>query len=166
MRRPITTILIAAFTVALLGGTALADKGTKATNFTVRDIKGKTVRLSDYKDKAVFMSFWAVWCKPCLVELKFLNKMYKKYKDKGFEVLAISIDGPETQARVKPLVRSKKFKFRVAIDKDKRVVKLYNPKNAAPYSVLIKKGKVIKKREGFQVSEKDEIEKEIQEMLK
>ena len=166
MRRLITTTILAAVTVALLGGAALADKGTKATNFTVRDIKGKTVRLSDYKDKALILSFWAVWCKPCLVELKFLNKMYKKYKGQGFEMLAISIDGPETQARVKPLVRSKKFKFPVAIDKNKRIVKLYNPKNAAPYSVFINKGVVIKKREGFQVSEKKEIEKEIQEMLK
>ena len=165
MRRPITTLFIAAATILLLGGTAMA-KGGKATNFTVRDLKGKTVRLSDYKDKALIMTFWAVWCKPCMVELKFLNKMYKKYKKDGFEVLAISIDGPETQARVKPLVRSKKFTFPVAIDKDKRVIKLYNPKNAAPYSVMIKKGVVTKKREGFQVSEKEEIEKEIKEMLK
>ena len=159
------TILL--ITALLVGGAGVAQaKGSKATNFTLRDIKGKSLKLSDYKDKTVYMAFWAVWCKPCLKELKFLNKMHKKYKSKGFEVLAISIDGPETQARVPSLVRSKKLKFRVAIDKEKRVTKLYNPKNAAPFSEVIKKGKIIKKREGFQVSEKKEIEKEIKELLK
>ena len=165
MRLTVKIILIT-IAIVIAGSSTVLAKGGKATNFTVRDIYGKTIRLSDYKDKAVMLSFWAVWCKPCLVELKFLNKMYKKYKDKGFVVLAISIDGPETQARVKPLVRSKKFKFPVAIDKEKRVVKLYNPKNAAPYSVMIRKGKIIKKREGFQVSEKAELEEEIKEMIK
>ena len=147
--------------------TALAGKrGGKATNFTLRDIKGKYVRLSDFKKDLVLMSFWATWCKPCLTELKHLNKLYKKYKSRGFVVLAISIDGPESRAKVKPTVRRYKFKFPVAIDKEKRVVKLYNPKNAAPYTVYIKKGRIIKTREGFQVSDLPAIENEIKKLLK
>ena len=165
------TALLSIVTVALLftsAAPAMAQKkkGGRATNFTLRDIKGKYLRLSDFKDKVVLMSFWATWCKPCLAELKHLNKLYAKYKSKGFVVLAISIDGPETRAKVKPTVRRYKFKFPVAIDKEKRVVKLYNPKNAAPYTVYIKKGRVIKTREGFQVSDLPAIEAEIKKLLK
>jgi len=142
-----------------------ATAGARATNFTLRDLKGKYVRLSDFKDKVVLMSFWAVWCKPCLVELKHLQKIYKKYKDRGFVVLAVSIDGPETQAQVKSIVRRYKLTFPVAIDKAKRAVKLYNPKLAAPFSVLIDRGKVVKKRQGFQVSDAKIMEKEVRDLL-
>ena len=140
--------------------------GGKATNFTVRDIKGKYVRLSDFSGKGVLMNFWATWCKPCLVELKHLQKLYKKYKSKGFVVLAVSMDGPETRAKVKPLIKRYKLTFPVVIDKETRIVKLYNPKNAAPFSVFIKKGKVTKTREGFQVSDISAIEKEVKDLIK
>ena len=157
-------IVSAVLALGLLPATALAQKG-KATNFTLRDLSGKYLRLTDFKDKVVLMSFWATWCKPCITELKHLNKMYKKYKPKGFVVLAIAIDGTESQAKVKPYVKRYKFKFPVAIDKDKRVVKLYNPKQAAPFSVYIKKGRIIKTREGFQVSDVPAIDREIKKLL-
>lgn len=180
MTRCLASILVLAACLVLPGTAALAEDPPKkeppkeepkekegtATNFTLRDVSGKFVRLSDYSDKVVMMSFWAVWCKPCLVELKHLEKLYKKYSKKGFVVLGISIDGPETQAEVKPLVQRYKLTFPVAIDKEKRVVKLYNPKNAAPFSIIFKNNKKIKTREGFQVSDVEAIEKEIADLLK
>ncbi len=166
-------ILRAAAAASILGltlGVGLAAPaeaaGGKATNFTVRDIKGKYVRLSDFSQKGVLMNFWATWCKPCLIELKHLQKLYKKYKSKGFVVLAVSMDGPETRAKVKSLVKRYKLTFPVVIDKETRIVKLYNPKNAAPFSVFIKKGKVTKTREGFQVSDISAIEKEVKDLIK
>ncbi len=139
--------------------------GGTATNFTIRDLNGKHLRLSDFSKNVVLMSFWATWCKPCLAELRHLEKLYQKYRGKGFVVLAISMDGPESQAGVKPLVQKYRLSFPVAIDKETRVVKLYNPKHAAPFSVLIRRGKVVRTRETFQVSDLPAIEKEIQDLL-
>lgn len=156
--------LSAALLILSLSLPALA--GNKATNFTVRDIKGKYLRLSDFNKRVVLMNFWATWCKPCLVELRHLQKLYKKYKSKGFVVLAVSMDGPETRAKVKPFIRRYKLTYPVVVDKESRIVKLYNPKNSAPFSVFIKKGKVVKTREGFQVSDLPAIEKEIAGLLK
>ena len=65
---------------------------------------GITHTTKQYKGKVVVVSFWATWCKPCLMELKFLNKLAEKNKDK-LVVLAISIDGPQTQARVNQKTR-------------------------------------------------------------
>lgn len=144
---------------------AVAAGGT-ATNFTVRDIKGKYLRLSDFGKQAVLMNFWATWCKPCLIELRHLQKLYKKYQSKGFVVLAVSMDGPETRAKVVPLVNRYKLTFPVVVDTETSIVKLYNPKNAAPFSVFIKRGKVVKTREGFQVSDISAIEKEVTDLLK
>jgi peroxiredoxin len=159
-----TLQLPAALLILSLSLPALA--GNKATNFTVRNIKGKYLRLSDFNKQVVLMNFWATWCKPCLVELRHLQKLYKKYKSKGFVVLAVSMDGPETRAKVKPFIRRYKLTYPVVVDKESRIVKLYNPKNSAPFSVFIKKGKVVKTREGFQVSDLPAIEKEIAGLLK
>ncbi len=165
MRTLIIALSIAALSSVSFSGEALAKEGT-ATNFTLRDLNGKHIRLSDFQKNLLLISFWATWCKPCLVELKHLEKLYGKYKGKGFVVLGISMDGPETQANVKPTVQQYKLSYPIAIDRETRVVKYYNPKHAAPFSVLIKKGKVIKTRESFQVSDLPAIEKEIQDNLR
>jgi len=138
----------------------------KSIDFTVRDLKGKYVRLSDYKDKVVEIAFWATFCKSCMKKLKHLNKWYKKYKSKGFVVLAVAVDSPETQAKVKPTARRYKLKFPVVIDKDSTISKLFNPKRATPFSVIIKKGKKVKEREGFQASDIEGMEAELKALLK
>ena len=155
--------------LAIFVGLSLAipaqAKGKKI-DFTARDLSGKYVRLSDYEGKVVEIAFWATFCKSCQKKLKHLQKWYAKYKDRGFVVLAVSVDGPETQAKVKPVVRRYKLKYPVVIDKDATISKLFNPKRSTPYSVFIKDGKKIKEREGFQVSDIKGMEAEIKELLK
>ena len=152
--------------LALAAPADAGEPGGGATNFTVRDLNGKHVRLSDFHKNVLLMSFWATWCKPCIVELRHLEKLYQKYKAKGFVVLAVSMDGPETQAGVKPIVQTNRLTFPVVVDRETRIVKLYNPKHAAPFSLLFKKGKLLRTREGFQVSDLPAIEREIQGLLR
>ncbi len=149
----------------LISGPAVADK-KRSIDFTVRDLKGKYVRLSDFKDKVVEIAFWATFCKVCQKKLRYLNKWYKKYKGKGFVVLAVSVDGPQSQAKVKPIVRRYKLKYPVVIDKESRISRLFNPKRATPFSVILKKGKKVKVREGFQISDVKLMEQEIRDLLK
>lgn len=66
--------------------------GRAALDFTQFDIDGKPVKLSDYKGKYVLLDFWASWCKPCRAENPTLLKAYNKYHEKGFEILAVSLD--------------------------------------------------------------------------
>ena len=63
-----------------------------APDFTQNDVNGKPVKLSDFKGKYVLLDFWASWCGPCRKENPNLVKAYKKYHDKGFEILAVSLD--------------------------------------------------------------------------
>lgn len=137
-----------------------------ATNFTVRDLTGKHLRLSDFRTKLVFMSFWTTWCTSCVRKLPHLEKLYQKYKAKGFVVLSISMDGPETRAMVRPVVQRYKLTFPVAIDSETQVVKLYNPKRASSFFVLFKRGKVVRIREGFQINDLPAIEAEIKKLLR
>lgn len=125
--------------------------GTQATDFAARDIEGKTVRLSDYLGKqAILVDFWSTFCEPCLAEMPHLRKLYESQKGKGFVILAVSMDGPETVAEVPSFAKRNGMSFPVLLDEDSHIVSIYNPKRSAPLSVLIdKQGRVVRVREGY-----------------
>lgn len=64
----------------------------KAPDFTLPDIKGKKVKLSDYEGKYLLIDFWASWCKPCRMKIRELKKEYDRLQKLGVEVIAISCD--------------------------------------------------------------------------
>lgn len=68
--------------------------GKKFTDVQGLSIDGKELKLSDFagKGKVVLVDFWASWCGPCITELPNVVKTYEKYKDKGFEIVGISLD--------------------------------------------------------------------------
>ena len=67
-------------------------QGMQAYEIALPTVSGDTIRLSSLKGKVVLLDFWASWCGPCRSSNKLLNKLYPKYKDKGFEIFAVSMD--------------------------------------------------------------------------
>ena len=71
-----------------------------APDFTTKDLAGNDVKLSDFKGKKiVLLDFYAGWCGPCKVEMPNLVKLYAKYKDRGFEIVGISLDASAAKAK-------------------------------------------------------------------
>ncbi len=68
--------------------------GRMAPAFSSTDTAGKTISLSDYRGKYVLLDFWASWCGPCREENPTVVKAWKKFKDKNFDVLSVSLDQP------------------------------------------------------------------------
>ena len=142
-------------------------QSTQATDFSGRDTDGKTIRLSDYLGKqVVLLDFWSTYCEPCKAEMPHLRRFYDAYKAKGFTVLAISMDGPETVAEVPAFAKRNGMTFPVVLDEDSSIASLYNPKKSAPLSVLIdKSGKVVKVHEGYNSGDEVALEKHLRELL-
>src|SRR5262249_8946352 len=65
-----------------------------AKDFQLEAIDGRKHRLSDLKGKVVLVNFWATWCGPCVGEMPLFASVYEKYKEQGFELMAVSDDDP------------------------------------------------------------------------
>jgi peroxiredoxin len=147
--------------------TATTSAGSAASDFTARDIEGKTVKLSSHLGKEVILlAFCATWCEPCVAEFPHLRKLYEANKAKGFVILAVAMDGPETVANVPAFARRNQINFPMLTDEDSRIASLYNPKKSAPLSVLIdKSGKITAIREGYNPGDEEFVAKDVAKAL-
>jgi thiol-disulfide isomerase/thioredoxin len=69
--------------------------------FDAETMDGKPVHFpADYKGKIVLLDFWATWCGPCMGEVPGLAAAYQKFHDRGFDVLGISLDQPDSADKV------------------------------------------------------------------
>ena len=156
--------------LAACGGAAGSSSGAEAPasgatppDFELESLDGESVRLADHLGKeVVLIDFWATFCEPCLASMPHLDELYRKYKGRGFAVLGVSIDGPESVAQVRSVVGKLGVTFPILLDQETRVVALYNPKTSAPYSVLIgKDGRIRAKREGYSTGNAAALEADI-----
>jgi peroxiredoxin len=141
--------------------------GATASDFSARDIDGKTVRLSAYLGKqAILLNFWQSWCEPCVAEFPHLRRMYDANREKGFVIFGVAMDGPETIANVPAFAKRNQLNFTILLDEDSHVAALYNPKKSAPLSVLIDKtGKIAVIREGYNPGDEEYLAKEVAKVL-
>lgn len=70
--------------------------GAVAFDFTLTSLEGNQISLSDFEGKTVLLTFWASWCPTCRGENKHLAEIYPEYKEKGFDILGVSLDRNRT----------------------------------------------------------------------
>src|SRR6476646_370561 len=90
--------------------------GKDAPDFSLPNLDDKTVKLSDYRGKVVFLNFWATWCKPCREEMPSMEVLYRNFERDGLVVLAISIDRVTTKKDIPPFIKSLNLTFPVLVD--------------------------------------------------
>ncbi len=111
--------------------------GEPAPDFSLTTLGGETIKLSSFEgNKIVLIDFWATWCNICKKELPKINRDYKKYRKKGFEVLSIVLNDTDPE-RIVRLKREKKLKFPILIDSEEQVSSLYGIEGPIPVLVVI-----------------------------
>ena len=76
-----------------------ADAKRANLEFTLKDVNGTDVTLSDYKGKVILLDFWATWCGPCKFEIPGFVQLQEKYGQHGLQVIGISVDDPPEDIR-------------------------------------------------------------------
>ena len=103
----------------LLGATALArgpEEGKPAPALQARLLDGNQFTLADQGGRVVVVNLWATWCTPCRAEMPALETYYQKHRTEGLELVAISMDEPKDEAKVREVMRS--FTFSAALARD------------------------------------------------
>jgi len=88
---------------------------TAAADFTAPGLNSQPLRLSDFKGRVVFLNFWATWCLPCKEEMPSMERLYRRYKERGLTILAVSVDAGGS-APVAAFVKELRLTFPIGLD--------------------------------------------------
>lgn len=134
---------------------AKAEKGVEtddnfpdAPEFSIMDLRGNEISLSDYMGKVIFLNFWATWCPPCRTEIPGFVEMYDKYKNEGIQIIGISLDMTGVD-KVFDFVKEYQINYPVAM-LTRKMYSDYEPGRAIPVTIIIdKNGKIRHKHIGY-----------------
>ena len=161
MRKPTLSIILIVF-VLIACAVAFAAKEKPAPDFALTDIDGKEISLANLKGKVIFLNFWATWCGPCRHEIPDFIKFYNEYKDKGMEIIGISVD--RSAKKVKDFMGKHKINYPVAMATNE-IMGDYKPGRYIPTTIIINtKGHIVEKKVG--VMDKATLEGYFQEFSK
>jgi len=157
-------VILSIVVMALAAG--CVDKGAQpgalvAPDFTLQDMSGKIVKLSDQKGKVVLLEFWATWCPPCRAAVPGLEQLHKAYKDKGFVLLAVSMDLDDWD-EVRSFIKEKGITYTVLKGTDV-VGEQYRVRSIPMTLVLNKEGRIAKRYLGM--GNDEDLEKDIKALL-
>ena len=127
--------------------------GNKAPDFTLKDVDGKDVKLSDYKGKIVILNFFGVWCPWCVKEMPGFVKVYNEYKDKNVELLVVDVG--DTKSKLQEYLKGNNFSIKPVLDSGSGgVAQLYSV-NGFPTTFILNKDGIIHKVDSGYTSESD-----------
>jgi peroxiredoxin len=91
-------------------------RGQQAPDFELHSIDGRTIRLSDYRGKAVLLNFWATYCGPCKIEMPWFEELNKQYEPQGLVIIGVALD--ESQDDVEKFVQQMGVHYTIVMGRE------------------------------------------------
>lgn len=114
--------------------------------FTLKDLNGNQIRISDFRGKIVFLNFWTTWCPYCRVEMPSMEKLHKEMGDKPFAI--VGVDLQESASKVKTFFKKYKLTFISLLDSKGTVGEQFGVRSIPTSFLLDKSGRIIAKAIG------------------
>ncbi len=163
MRAIALLVLLSASLLALAGPVSALDRGARAPEIDLRDGGGARVRMGELRGKVVLVDFWASWCAPCREELPVLQRLYERYRGRGFVIVGVNVD--RERRNMDGFVGRLRLTFPVVHDAAHRVADRYSP-TTMPSSYLVDRVGVVRYvHRGFRASDAREIESRVRSLL-
>jgi cytochrome c biogenesis protein CcmG/thiol:disulfide interchange protein DsbE len=141
------------------------EVGSAAPDFTLKDLRGREVRLSSYRGHVVLVDFWATWCPPCKATIPELISVEERYGDKGVIVLGVSIDeGRDVSAKLSAFSREHNMNYPVLIGTD-AVEDSYDITSIPTMLLVDKEGKIRDLYRGYRENFQKVVSAEIEKLL-
>lgn len=167
MKKFLTISILLCFAGFSKAGDSDTAKSNSLPSVAVKDMNGQPVNFSEYvtKGQITVVSFWATWCKPCLVELTNIDNVYAEWQEKyKVRLIAVSVDDSRTSPKVKPMVTSKNWAYDVLMDINGDLKRALNVTNPPTTFLIDKDGKIVYTHTGYLEGDELELEKKIAEL--
>ena len=135
-------------TVLAVGAAACAgarEESKPAPEFSLKDLQGIDLSLSSYKGKVLVLNFWATWCPPCRAEIPDFIEAYRELKDRGLEILGLSVDNLSAAA-LREWAQKAGMNYPIAMATEK-IITDYQPGDFIPTTIIIDRGGRIRYRQ-------------------
>ena len=124
-----------------------------APAFSLEDLSGETLELSQFSGKVLVLNFWATWCPPCRAEIPDFVSSYNRLRSKGLAIIGVSLDRLGAD-ELKAFVAENKISYPVAFATEK-IMADYQPGQYIPATIVIDKKGVIRDRHVGQMKGRD-----------
>ena len=151
-----------AFALLLSLGCHIALASTPAPAINLPGINGN-VATENFKGKVVYVDFWASWCKPCKQSFPWLNDLQARYKNIGFEVVAINLD--QESADAKDFLQKIPAHFTVAFDPSGKTAEQFHVQGMPSSYLIDRKGNVRTTHVGFRADDRAQLEQAVSKLL-
>lgn len=160
MKRLLTAGILALFSLTV----SAKELSGVAPDFSLKNLAGETVKLSDYKGQVVMINFWASWCGPCRQEMPLLDDMSEEMSKAGFVLLGVNLDEDVSDAR-SFLADIGEMSFPILLDPTAKVADLYG-NQAMPSSYFVdREGNLAFLHQGYRKGEEAEYRAVIKKLL-